>query len=40
MTAVGQPVRTRPDAPAQRGPGARKRPLREYGLFALMVAPT
>jgi ABC-type sugar transport system permease subunit len=39
MTAVGQPVRSRPDVPVQQAPGARTRPLREYGLFALMVAP-
>jgi ABC-type sugar transport system permease subunit len=39
MTAVGQPVRSRPDVPVQQAPSARKRPLREYGLFALMVAP-
>ena len=41
MTAVGQPVRSRPDSPAQVGGIVRRRrgPLREYGLFALMVAP-
>jgi len=39
MTAVGQPVRSRPETPAQPAPSARPRPLREYGLFALMVAP-
>jgi sn-glycerol 3-phosphate transport system permease protein len=39
MTAVGQPVRSRPDVPVQPAPSARPRPLREYGLFALMVAP-
>ncbi|TQM14635.1 carbohydrate ABC transporter permease [Pseudonocardia kunmingensis] len=40
MTAVGQPVRSRPGVAAQAAPPAgRKRPLREYGLFALMVAP-
>jgi sn-glycerol 3-phosphate transport system permease protein len=39
MTAVGGSVRTYPDAPVRRVPSARLRPLREYGLFALMVAP-
>lgn len=37
MTAVGQPVRSRPDTLGL--PAPRPRPLREYGLFALMVAP-
>ena len=40
MTAVGQPVLRRPDTPAPTAvQRARRRPLREYGLFALMVAP-
>ncbi len=39
MTAVGESVRTYPDAPVRPVPSARLRPLREYGLFALMVAP-
>jgi sn-glycerol 3-phosphate transport system permease protein len=39
MTAVGQQVRSRLDVPVQPALSARKRPLREYGLFALMVAP-
>lgn len=38
-TAVGQPVRRRPDVPTRPVSSARKHPLREYGLFALMVAP-
>ena len=29
MTAVGQPVRSRPDVPVQQAPSARKRPLPE-----------
>jgi sn-glycerol 3-phosphate transport system permease protein len=39
MTAVGESIRTHLDAPARPVPSARPRPLREYGLFALMVAP-
>ncbi len=40
MTAVGQPVLRRPDTAAPTAvQRARRRPLREYGLFALMVAP-
>jgi ABC-type sugar transport system permease subunit len=39
MTAVGESVRARADAPARPVAAARPRPLREYGLFALMVAP-
>jgi sn-glycerol 3-phosphate transport system permease protein len=39
MTAVGQPVRSRPDVALHAAPAPRKRPVREYGLFALMVAP-
>jgi sn-glycerol 3-phosphate transport system permease protein len=39
MTAVGESVRTHPEAPVRPVPSARPRPLREYGLFALMVAP-
>jgi sn-glycerol 3-phosphate transport system permease protein len=39
MTAVGQPVRSRPGVAVQAAPVARKRPVREYWLFAAMVAP-
>jgi sn-glycerol 3-phosphate transport system permease protein len=39
MTAIGESVRAQPDAPVRPAPSARPRPLREYGLFALMVAP-
>jgi sn-glycerol 3-phosphate transport system permease protein len=39
MTAVGESVRAHPDAPVRPAASARPRPLREYGLFALMVAP-
>ncbi|GAA5135213.1 carbohydrate ABC transporter permease [Pseudonocardia adelaidensis] len=39
MTAVGESVRALPDASARPTPSAPPRPLREYGLFALMVAP-
>jgi sn-glycerol 3-phosphate transport system permease protein len=39
MTAVGESIRTYSDAPARPVPSVRPRPLREYGLFALMVAP-
>lgn len=38
MTAVGQPVRPRREAPA-RAARERRAPVREYGLFVLMVAP-